>query len=252
MPTTLRGIDISNWQAGLNIDWIADKIDFCIMKATGGSCFVDAYCDGWVQDCRRLGIPWGFYHFANDCGYSDPVTEAMFFIDNCRNYFGEGIPILDWEVDSAGADWVNAFVRTVHDQTGIWPWIYANAWRITPDTEQNCGRWVAAYPSSLWQPDLYCELPEAPEVNGLMCAWQFCSDCRIPGYDGNLDASIFYGDGRAWNAYATGRPAEPEPEPEPQPQPQPEPQPDPEPQPEPAKMTLIFETSKHRLWLETL
>lgn len=202
----LRGIDISNWQAGINLDWILPKIDFCIVKATGGNAFVDQYCDMWIQQCIENGKPWGFYHFGNDTGYSDAETEARFFLDNCRNYFGHGIPALDWEVNSINSAWVNRFVNIIHNETGVWPWIYANAWRITPDVEQNCGRWIASYPSELWQPDLYCELPAPPECDGIMAAWQFCSDCRIADYPNNLDANIFYGDAAAWQAYATGKP----------------------------------------------
>ena len=45
----LRGIDISNWQAGLDADAVFPNVDFVICKATEGISFVDGYCDDSVS-----------------------------------------------------------------------------------------------------------------------------------------------------------------------------------------------------------
>ena len=223
----MRGIDISSWQAGINLPACMDDFDFCIVKATGGTAYINPYCDIWVQQCIEAGKPWGFYHFGNDNGYNSAADEAKYFIDNCWNYFGHGIPILDWEIDDIDAYWVNTFVNIVHSETGIWCWVYGNPWRFDYNVEQNCGRWIASYPD-IDNPSLYDKLPDCPEANGLVCAWQFASDCHIPHYHGNLDASVFFGDEEAWAKYA-GYWVDIKPEPEPQPEPIPEPEPEPEP-----------------------
>lgn len=192
----LRGIDISNWQAGLDIAKLKG-VDFVIVKATEGSYFVDMYCDGWVQQCKSLGKMWGFYHFA---GEDTPEDEARFFLDNTRNYFGQGIPVLDWE-GSQSSDWVNRFVRIIHDETGVWPWIYANPWRFNQGgVEPNCARWVASYPDVV-RPDLYFDPGEPPETEGLIACWQYASDGLVLGYDGNLDINHFFGNAAAWELY---------------------------------------------------
>lgn len=194
----LRGIDISNWQAGLDADSVFPNVDFVICKATEGVGFVDGYCDSWVQWCRAHGKPWGFYHFANS---NDPMKEAVHFIDNASNYFGEGVPVLDWE-GGQSVDWVNEFVKIVHDQTGIWPWIYANPWRFNQGgVEQNCMRWIASYPDVL-RPGLDYDPGEPPETDGLVGCWQYASDGQVPGYAGNLDVNRFFGSVGAWAAYA--------------------------------------------------
>lgn len=196
----LRGIDISNWQAGLKISNHLDQIGFCICKATEGVSFVDRYCDPWVQTLRAAGKPWGFYHFAGD---GSPLQEAVFFLENTRNYFGEGVPVLDWE-GSQDAEWVNAFVRHIHGETGVWPWIYANPWRFNHGgVEPNCMRWIASYPNVL-HPPLDYDLPSIPETYGLVGAWQFCSDGQLEGYSGALDFNVFYGDEETWRRYASG------------------------------------------------
>ena len=212
----LNFIDISSHQG--DIDLSALPIDAVIIKATEATSYVNPYCDSKVQQAKQLGLPWGFYHFAQD---NSPEAEADYFIQNCEGYFGEGIPVLDWEVNQS-VDWVNRFVARVHDVKGIWCVIYGNPWRFNQGgVEQNCGRWVASYPSHLLYPNFDVDEGECPDTDGLVCAWQFASDGRLNGYDGNLDLNRFYGDKGAWAAYA-GAKVDLDPEPTPQPEPKPE------------------------------
>lgn len=206
----LRGIDISSWQAGLVVAQL-QGIDFVITKATEGTGYVNECCDPWVQQCRNLGKPWGFYHFAGDNGATE---EAAFFINNTSNYFGEGVPVLDWE-GTQNAAWVNTFVEKVHEQTGIWPWIYANPWRFNQGgVNENCMRWVADYPDVAHPTFEQAETWDCPEAQGLVGCWQFCSDGQVAGYTGMLDCNLFYGDLAAWNAYAhVPESVQPDPEP---------------------------------------
>ena len=207
----LKVIDISNWQGGINLPALLLNVDAVVCKATQGTWFVDQFCDGWIQQCKVAKKPWGFYHFAED-GYA--TNEADFFIDNCLNYFGHGIPILDWEgvYDEYGnlifdqpVSWVNTFVRRVHEKTGVWPWIYANPWRFNQGgVEPNCARWVAKYPTVTSPSFELAETWSCPETDGNVVAWQFCSDGRVNGYDEDLDCSLFYGNVDQWRAYAKG------------------------------------------------
>lgn len=197
----LKGIDISNWQAGINLSAVAGQVDFVIVKATEGVGFVDKQCDKFFQEAKRLGKKLGFYHFART---NDAVAEADFFYKNTKNYFGQAIPILDWEVDDSVA-WVNRFVNRIHDLTGVWCWVYANPWRFNQGTvELNCGRWIAGYPYAITDIAYGIKNPLPTSYrpkNGIVCAWQFTSSCRLSGYNGTLDANVFYGDAAAWDAY---------------------------------------------------
>ena len=88
----MRGIDISHWQNGLDLNAI--DFDFVIMKATEGTTFVDNCCDGFYQKAKAMNKCLGVYHFANGGDYK---AEADFFIENLKNYIGEAILVLDWE-----------------------------------------------------------------------------------------------------------------------------------------------------------
>lgn len=194
----MRGIDISNWQSGTNIPFTS--VDFVICKATEGTGFVDAYCDGWVQSAKANGNAWGFYHFA---GTGNAISEADWFIGNCEGYFYEGVPVLDWE-GAQSVEWANDFVRRVHDMTGVWPWIYARPEYFNQGgVEANCARWVAEWPN-VTSPTFDMAQTWLPsETDGNVVAWQFCSDGYVAGC-GPLDCNLYYGDAASWSLYAKG------------------------------------------------
>lgn len=200
----LHFIDISNWQAGIDLRTVLANVDACVCKATEGTNYVDRCCDRFVQTCIAEGKPWGFYHFAR---HNSATEEADFFHKNCLNYFGHGIPVLDWE-DNQSVDWVNEFVRRIHDLTGVWPWIYSTpSYFNKGGVEANCMRWVASWPSVQHPTFSQAEGWSRPSADGLVGAWQFCSDGRLDGYNANLDCDLFYGDEKAWSAYAGATPS---------------------------------------------
>lgn len=192
-------IDISSYQATLNLVAVSNSIQGVIVKATEGTNYVNPYCDKHYQQAKKCNLLRGFYHFA---GTDKPEAEAEYFWNNCRNYFRCGIPILDWEGNQS-VDWVNRFVRHLKDISGIWCWIYANPWRFNQGgVEKNCARWVASYPAVSHPTFAQAAQWNCPKADGNVVAWQFCSDGRLNGYNGNLDCSLYYGDKESWLKYA--------------------------------------------------
>lgn len=201
----MRGIDISNWQRGLDISKM--QVEFCIMKATEGTAFVDAFCDGWIQQCIKLKKPFGFYHFA---GKNDPVKEAEFFYSKCKGYFGKGIPVLDYEVDNPNnAQWCEKFIKRVHDLSGIWCMLYISAYRTSQYNNswipEKCGLWLAGYPATYayWPGNVVCPYSCKPWKN--IAIWQFTSQMVLLGYVGKLDGDIAYMSAKQWNNYVKAK-----------------------------------------------
>lgn len=206
----LKGIDISNWQK--NIIPSDLKIDFCICKATEGTYIVDRFCDAFIQNCRESGILYGFYHFA---GTDAPASEAKFFYENCKGYIGEGIPVLDYEVWGKNAndvEWCEKFLTEFHRLAGVWPMLYISASHC-PDFSasawipQTCGLWVAGYPTDYNQWPTEKDMPYDVAPWDFAAIWQFASDWRLSGYNGDLDGDIAFMDKTAWGKYA-GVPAD--------------------------------------------
>lgn len=192
-------IDISSYQADLNLVAVSNSIQGVIVKATEGTSYVNPYCDRHYRQAKSANLLRGFYHFA---GSGDPLAEAAFFYRNVLGYLHDGIPVLDWEGNQT-VDWVNSFVRRFHDLTGIWPWIYANPWRFNQGgVEQNCARWVASYPEVSHPTFAQAASWKCPNADGNVVAWQFCSDGRLSGYNADLDCSVYYGDRESWLRYA--------------------------------------------------
>lgn len=207
MTTTMNGIDISNFQAGLNLEAI--KADFVIIKATEGIGYVNPTCDSFFQKALKLGKKVGFYHFARPI--NDAVAEADFFIQNTLGYFGKAIPFLDWEAENKwDVQWALRFLNRVYEKTHVKPSIYMSESVIlgydwSDVVKGDYGLWAAKYRDNI--PDANYDMTNAGDAPSkgkwpFIMMWQWTSVGRLDGYSGNLDCDICYGDAKAWDAYA--------------------------------------------------
>lgn len=199
----LHGIDISNWQKGINVP---ESLDFCIAKATEGFRYVDPYCDGFVQQCVSKGILFGFYHFARN---NDPETEAAHFRAHTKGYELIGVPVLDIEDESIpdwGA-WSQRFVDKYHAITGVYPLIYASASTLPrfkgyPLVDE-CDLWIAGYPDEKTR-----NIRDVPRFSYSVSPWKYAaiwqySACgHVPGWNECVDLDVAYMDRDAWKRYA--------------------------------------------------
>ena len=219
----LYGIDIASYQESLDLSHIS--FDFAIVKATEGTGYINPSCDKHVQQVLNLGKKLGFYHYAQNEQYT-ARQEAEFFINNCKGYFGKGIPVLDWEETVDDVQWALEWLQTVERETGVKPMIYmsesvVNAYDWSSVANAGYGLWVAKYKG--YDPIYNFDLTNAgaePSVKHwpFYAMWQFTSTGRLDGYNANLDCNIFYGDCDAWDKYAgvsntVNQPAEPAPQP---------------------------------------
>ena len=217
---TLNGIDISNWQAGINLS--AVPADFVIIKATEGTTYVSPEADTQYQGAKSAGRLLGVYHFATGAG---AVEEAKFFLSNVQGYLGEAILALDWEgaVVTQGVGYAKDFLDYVYQQTGIRPLIYMSK-SVTSSYDwstvsANYGLWVAQYADSNptgYQDDPWTDAKGYGSWSG-PAIFQYASTGRLSGYNGNLDLDKFYGDTEAWHNFAKSDRVKPEPNPEPEP-----------------------------------
>lgn len=204
---TLKGIDISKWQDGIDVSKI--QADFVIVKATEGIGYVDSCCDKFFQAAKGANKLVGFYDFARPS--NDPTKEADYFYQNTKNYFGKAIPILDWESgNTSNVAWALTWLNRINALSGVRPMIYmsesvvnANDWSSV--VAGNYGLWVAKYRDNTIDTNYDMSnagsKPSCKWWNGY-AMWQWTSSGRLNGYGGNLDCDEFYGDTTAWNKYA--------------------------------------------------
>lgn len=216
----LDGIDISNWQEDINLEEV--EFGFCIVKATDGTRFVDKTLHTFARRIFAMGKPFGFYHFANNPERGgSAIEQARYFVDNCREYFGKGIPVLDWEdsdwkyggpVLDLGPSFALEWLREVYRLTGVKPWIYTsksvcNCWDWSEVANEGYALWGAQYATDDTLPG-YQENPWQDSdpwgawgynipIFQYGSGWATNSNCPV-------DLDKFYGDTSAWQMYVDG------------------------------------------------
>lgn len=205
---TMDGIDVSNWQSGIEVDEM--DMDFVICKATEGTSYINPDCDRVYQDAKQSGKKTGVYHYASG---GDALAEAKYFVDHVKGYLGESILVLDFEADAVneGVGWAKDWLDAVYNMTGVKPLIYmsrsvVNRYDWSSVHDAGYGLWVAAYYKGY--ATIY-GFEDNPTLYGSVDAWegelalyQYTSSGRLSGWSGNLDLDKFYGDESTWDAFA--------------------------------------------------
>lgn len=199
---SMNGIDISNWQAGINLD--AVPYDFVICKATQGKSYVSPDCARQVEQARARGKCVGVYHYIDGSGAQ---AEADYFVNNITNWIGKLMLCLDWESNQNSAwgneSYLKQVAQRVIDRTGVRPIIYVQQSRMSavkPVADAlNCGLWIAQYANNN-----ATGYQDAPWNEGAYtCAIrQYSSHGSLSGYSGALDLNKAYMDATAWAKYA--------------------------------------------------
>ena len=123
----LKGIDISRYQAGINIQSL--DIDFVIVKATEGVGYSDPNYVEYLTQAINSNKKIGLYHYARPDLNNTAEDEATWFVSKAKNYIKKAILVLDWEVESTinNTTWAYNFLKTVYEKTGVRPIIYMSA-----------------------------------------------------------------------------------------------------------------------------
>jgi GH25 family lysozyme M1 (1,4-beta-N-acetylmuramidase) len=216
------GIDISNWQGGLNLAGV--PFDFAIFKACESTSFVDREFKGWADWCMANGRRFGAYAFARDESYASFEAQARYFVDVVRPYLGHCTLWLDWEntsyssVQSAGPWGAKRFIDEVRRLSGHDCGIYmsysvSREWDWSCCSDDGVKLWGAGYPTMAdrWG----YQTPSRWDgwgSWGLCDIRQYSSTTYLDGYGGHLDVNCLWGDSMAWwDEMAGGEPPKPQP-----------------------------------------
>nr|WP_027822453.1 GH25 family lysozyme [Lactiplantibacillus plantarum] len=208
---SLNGFDVASYQAGMNVGEVTG--DFVLVKATEGIDYTNPKFNGHAKQTLSAGKKLGVYHFIrND---SDIKQQADYFLTVVKPYIGKAMLVLDFEnttgstiQNQAGVGLAKQWLDYVYQQTGVRPVLYTgnsceNALDWSSVVKANYGLWIAQYNNynvvNGYQPrDLYASLKNWKTA----VMFQYTSTGRLPGWNGNLDFDVFYGDKTAWDKYA--------------------------------------------------
>lgn len=204
----MNGIDVSNWQSGIDVTQMHD-VEFVIAKATEGTSYVNPDCDRVYQDAKNSGKKTGVYHFARK---GDAITQAKYFVDHISGYIGHSVLVLDYEASAVeqGVGWAKDWLDAVYNMTGVKPVIYMSNSVIHrydwTSVSEHYSLWNAGYYSGyntiygfVDNPPLRGSLGEFYDNTVL---YQYTSSGRLRGWPENLDLDIFYGGSADWDKLA--------------------------------------------------
>ena len=191
-------IDVSSWQGVIDWDTIKknDDVDEAIIRVGWGTsyndpCGLDSYYDRNIREVQRLGIPYGIYIYAYAETTAAAQKEADFVISKMNQY---NIPKstyvwYDAEIYSISRSTYNtvipAFVNRMkangYNNVGV----YSGVRQLDTTNGNTNTSTIRSYP--IWVSQYYREL----QYTGTYKGWQYASDERVAGVNGNVDVSMF-------------------------------------------------------------
>ena len=196
-------VDVSTWQGYLNWDalWSSGQIDGVIIRlgygsAVGEPCILDNKFEYNLSEIRRLNIPYSVYFYTYAQNADSAAVEANYVADvlNAYNVNDMSFPIF-FDAEE-GYFWGFTYTSDVYALTTT---TFANILRSRGYNSVGVYGSVSKFESGylnnpsirsfpLWVAQYYT----VNQYSGPSMGWQYTSEGRIPGYDGNLDLSIFY------------------------------------------------------------
>ena len=202
LKTDSKGIDVSEWQSGINYDDVVNSgIEFAIIRVGYGVSYApsdqrDKEFDNHYNGFKSK-IPVGAYYYAYSTNYEEGRKEA----ENCLAYIGDKtfeLPIYyDVEENRNSPDGARGFIDRIREaglKAGFYTYtsMYIDKGFVGIDCD------------SLWLAEFGANDGQVPSVKPAFSydIWQYTSRGYVPGISGNVDMNI------------TGNPT---PTPEPQP-----------------------------------
>jgi lysozyme len=195
---SLHGIDISCYQGKVDFDKArsSGKVDFVYAKASEGLEYVDECFRRYHDGAKASEIPFGAYHFYH-FGH-DPLAQAEHFLKTIDGYGGHLLPMVDVEDGSLchgftqvqGIKDLGVFAAHIKGVVGKNPVLYTG-WSFWQDHMKgstalgHCPLWVAEYNS--------LATPALPAGFSSWALWQYSSEGRIPGINGDVDCDQLNG-----------------------------------------------------------
>ena len=200
--TSIAGIDVSEHQG--DIDWQKVKdagIEFAIVRVGyrtygGGDITLDTAFEKNLKNADAAGVKVGVYFYSQAVTPEEAVKEADVVIDAISPYNITYPVVFDWEIisgDSARTDKISvdaladsciAFCERVKS-AGYTPMIYQNKntsmFKLDLPRLQDYDFWLAEYND---KPTYYYDYQ----------MWQYASDGKVPGINGDVDLNIAFKD----------------------------------------------------------
>lgn len=202
-----KGPDISSWQGDIDINSLSSQVDFFIFRSHAGAS-KDSKVDRNVQLTIQNGKPYGLYIYSYALNTAMAVEEAQRVINVANNYSVKPkFLVIDME-DADGYKRKNGMpsnqtlkdictvMGDMFEKAGYYTMVYANtSWfnnQLAGLTRFD--KWVAHWPVNGNGQQRGNDTSSDGENANNCGIWQFTSQGRLNGYNGNLDMNYCYKD----------------------------------------------------------
>ncbi len=201
-----KGPDISAWQGDIDIKTLSPQVDFFIFRCFAGSS-KDKKVDRNVKLAIECGKPYGLYIYSYALNTAQAREEAQRVVELANSYSVKpAFLCIDME-DADGYKKRNGMPSNqtlrdictaegeIFEQAGYYAMVYANTswWKNQLAGLTRFDKWVAHWPTSGGKQKGNATSPDGENANN--CGiWQFTSEGRLNGYNGNLDMNYAYKD----------------------------------------------------------
>lgn len=199
------GIDISYHQGDINWDMVAaDGIDFVIIRAgyrgyESGSLNADENFHAYIKGALNAGLKVGVYFYSQAVNTDEAIEEANFVMELINGYEIDYPVIFDWEIVSDETsrtkdispetitECTAAFCDTISDG-GYMPMFYGSRkfslMKMDVSKLTDYDFWYAEYKDGHNEPGYPYDFR----------IWQYASDGRVNGIEGDVDLDICFYD----------------------------------------------------------
>ena len=191
---TLKGIDVSKWQASINWKSVKqDGIQFAFIRlgVSGNDQNLDSYYEKNIKEANSAGVPVGVYYYSKATTVDMAVKEAQYTIDHMKGYlvsYPVAIDVEDKVQQNLGKDKLAQIIKAFCDEiraAGYTPMLYTNEnwYKNYINMKALAGEelWVARY-------NYYYDTAIPRGI------WQSSSTSRVSGISGNVDLNFGYKD----------------------------------------------------------
>lgn len=201
-----KGPDISAWQGNIDIRALSSQVDFFIFRSHAGLS-QDSKADRNIKLAIECGKPYGLYIYSYALNHDRAVQEANKVIALANSYSVKPkFLVIDIE-DADGYKKKNGMPSnatlqdicttecTMFEKAGYYAMIYASSSWFNNQLRglNRFDKWVAHWPVSGGRQKGMSTSPDGENANN--CGiWQFTSEGRLSGYNGNLDMNYLYKD----------------------------------------------------------
>lgn len=198
------GLDLSFWQGNIHWDQLSLPCDedgsvsgkipaprnqrpvqFAFIRVTKSDSLVDSLYQNYYTEAKKLGIPYGAYHFLTDT--VSGKVQAEMFLSHARLEPGDLPPVLDVEIDSPEiVTKAREWLEIVEKKCGVKAIIYSNMHVYTTRIKND----HILSTRDLWLAKTKGEMPDEPSCK----FWQFTHEGHVWGIiDNVVDINLFNG-----------------------------------------------------------